>query len=349
VPYLRNYLTEEQIYSSQLGDTVMGKHAAPHAYAVAAQWAVLTRMRRPRPELYPEGVKEAVAGLNPMEKADLYALGLAPAEARFEVAKALEQSIEALAAEYSDQLDYEGDTGASAREIRTALLNAAQLPYQECLTPVAVLGELGDLSRQTALYEFLHVQSDNGYGDAENLLRLVAQRYASTLDREFRAAMGLVTEGEFERLLQRYAAHASAWLKGESVSEGPGKPAGKPDEQYMRGLEERWGRSGEAAATRQEFMGRIASFGLEHPGVALPYGRIFREQIELLARSYYAENRPEVESRLMSVLEMLHGGAVEEADRAQNLAVIEAMKSRYGYCDHCLVSALGYLASLLRE
>lgn len=348
VPYLRDYRLEEKVYEAYVRPEVVGKHVAPHAVEVAAQWAVLTRLRRPEPERYPEALHPVLSKLTPLEKADLYALGLAPAEVRSELARMLEQMIPDLAAEHEDGLTYEGNSGASVREVRTALLNAAQAAQERCLNPVRVLAELKELTRQSALYEYLQQEPDGEYGDAEAALVAVEQRYIRTLDREFKEAMGLVTESEFERLLQRYALHASAWLKGDSIVDSTGKESGRPDEGFLQGMEERWGRLGDATLVRQEFLGRIAAYGLENPGTAVPYSRLFREQMELLARSYYAENRREMERLLGAVLDRLGGARdgerVEEVDQ-----VLGELKRRFGYCDGCLAPALSSLAAYLQR
>ena len=94
-------------------------------------------------------------------------------------------------------------------------------------------------------------------------------------------------------------------------------------------------------------MGRIAAFGMENPGEMVPYGRLFREQIEILSQSYQMENRREMERRLEGTLVHLSrandgregGEGVEQ--------VITEMKSRFGYCDECLERALRHLAGYL--
>lgn len=347
VPYIRDYRVEQQIYDDQIRPQVVGKHIAPHATEVAAQWAVLTRLQRPDPDHYVEELRAVVGKLSPMEKADLYALGTAPAEMRFDTARILEQAVEEMAGEHQGELHYEGNMGASAREIKTALLNAAQNEEHACLHPIAVLEELRELSKQKSLYEFLQVETFGDYGDAEACLRLVEERYLAKLDREFKEAMGLVTDEEFERLLQRYALHASAWLKGESVVDATAKEPVKVDVEYLLSIERRWGRGEEAMSVRQEFLGRIAAFGLEHPGVPVPYPRLFREQMEMLARSYYEENRAEMERRLEEALEYLGGGSKEGDALERAKAVVREMKTRFGYCDGCLAPALAFLAAYL--
>ncbi len=78
VPYLLDYTLEKKIYDEKVRPEGVGKHIAPHTTWVVAVWAVLTRMRKPLPEKYPKGLSELVAKLGPLEKAELYARGVAP-------------------------------------------------------------------------------------------------------------------------------------------------------------------------------------------------------------------------------------------------------------------------------
>src|SRR5262249_56718234 len=79
VPYLLDYWVEREIYDMQVRPQSVGKHIAPHTMTVAALWATLTRMRKPLPEKYTKGLADLVSKLTPVEKAELYARGQAPA------------------------------------------------------------------------------------------------------------------------------------------------------------------------------------------------------------------------------------------------------------------------------
>src|SRR4029079_16458963 len=50
-PYLRSYKDDQAIYDSQIAPFVK-RHVAPHATRIAAQFAVLTRMRQPEAKRY---------------------------------------------------------------------------------------------------------------------------------------------------------------------------------------------------------------------------------------------------------------------------------------------------------
>ena len=61
---------------------------------------------------------------------------------------------------------YEGCDGASAREIRAVLLNAAQDPRFDHLSPIAVLDQLRELVKSKSSYGFLNRPVVRGYRDA---------------------------------------------------------------------------------------------------------------------------------------------------------------------------------------
>src|SRR5690606_10346753 len=143
VPYLRSWRDEMAIYDAQVAAHVRG-HVAPHATAMAAMFAVLTRMRRPNPDHYDDSVKPLVADLSRMrrpqqdeyddqcqraaaghaarETLDLCTHGAAPQHLSEEAAP----SSGALIPDLYNQPDAvsacEGSVGASRREMRTVRL-----------------------------------------------------------------------------------------------------------------------------------------------------------------------------------------------------------------------------------
>ena len=344
VPYIRDYGVERRIYDMQVTPEVVGRHIAPHAREVASLWAVLTRLKKPAADRYPETIREAIGKLTPLEKADLYARGTHPLELKPEEAKELVQSIGELYRESEDDPDYEGWIGASPREVKGVLLAAAQATDMDCLHPVKVFEEIGELLKMKSVYEFLQISSSGEFHDAGLLLKKVKDRYSDLVDREFTEAMGLVTEGEFARLLQKYATHASAYLKKQTVIDPVSKAEIPPDEKFLTDTEAKWKGSGDKDRVRQEFMGRIASFSLENPGVPPDYQFLFANQFERLKTAYYEENKGEIDRSMELVLNHLDGVPLQEAEKRTASEIIKNMIDRYGYCDGCIGPAVSFLA-----
>ncbi len=344
VPYIRNYRVEEGIYEQLVTPSVVGKPIAPHALFVGALWAVLTRLRRPEKDAYPSAIRDAVAILTPLQKADLYATGTAPADFPFDVRQELKAHISALIAEYDSRPDYEGAIGASAREIKTALLNAAHDPAYATLHPVRVFEELEELIQNPALYEFLQLPGDSEYNDARKLLEGVKERYFERIEHEFKSAMGLITDEEFERIFLRYATHASAFLKKEQVEDPVTHRFGPADEEFLKDMEKSWNITDEPSRARQEFMGRIASFSLDSPGQAPHYIELFKQRYETMRKAYFADRAKDIDYTLQSVLEVLSEAQNTEEDRSTAEAVIENLQLQFGYQREAVAPTVTFLA-----
>ncbi|MBM4380098.1 MAG: serine protein kinase PrkA, partial [Deltaproteobacteria bacterium] len=238
VPYLRHYRAEQAVYDAEVTPRTVGKHVAPHATRVAAAWAVLTRLKKPLSDRYPQQTRELVDGLLPLEKLHLYEEGEPPGRLGAGQARELKGIIPQLYEESDSYPHYEGRSGASAREIKTALFNAAQSSKHACLHPLAVLEELQGLCRDQTVYEFLQQEVVDGYHAHEAFVREVEAEYLDTVDGEVRESMGLVREAQYVELFDRYVQAVSHWVKGEKMRNRVTGEMEKPDEARMKELEE---------------------------------------------------------------------------------------------------------------
>ncbi len=139
VPYLRRYSVEQDIYDQRVTQGTVGRHVAPHATRVASLWAMLTRLKKPIADRYHGQLRDLVDDLSPVEKLKLYDSGETPDRLSLQEAKELKNHLADLYNESDTYPRYEGGSGASAREIKTALFNAAQNAEARCLTPLTVL------------------------------------------------------------------------------------------------------------------------------------------------------------------------------------------------------------------
>ncbi|MBM4356119.1 MAG: serine protein kinase PrkA, partial [Deltaproteobacteria bacterium] len=344
VPYLRDYEVEREIYEMQFQQAVVGRHVSPHATWAAALWAVLTRLKRPDTDGAPPALKTVLGGLSPLSKADLYAHGRPPAGLKPDVARELVQSVAWMSEDAAAASPYEGGFGASPREIRSVLLSAARSQDVACLHPVAVFQAIRDLCRQKQLYEFLQLAPSGDYHDVQALLEAVIDRYAERVDREFQVAMGLVSDDEFERLLQRYATHASAFLKKESVVDPITRSPVPPDESFLKDIEDRCGVGDGRERARQDFLGRIAAFSLDHPREPVPYRELYEGWFEKLRAAYFKENRGEIRRTLRWVMDLLDGTKLRDDERAAAARAVSQLVERFGYCEKCVGPTVSFLA-----
>jgi predicted Ser/Thr protein kinase len=296
VPYLRRASVEREIYDRQITPAAVGKHVAPHATRVAALWAVLTRLKRPIPERYQGEVREVMEELAPLEKLRLYDSGAAPDRLSLGQAKVLRAHAADLYRESDVYPNYEGRSGASAREIKTALFNAAQDPRTRCVTPLAVLEELAAICRDKSVHDFLSQEVVDGYHDHEEFVRVVEAEYLDTIDDEIRDAMGLVSDAQYRELFERYVTLVSHWVKGEKVRNPLTGEYGPPDEHRMAEIEKIVMPSGDDRKDfRRSLITSVGAFRLDHPdGATIDYPSIFPDLFRRLRDHFYEERKREL-------------------------------------------------------
>lgn len=339
VPYLRRRGVERQIYDRQITRETVGKHIAPHATEVAATWAVLTRLRKPQPDRYPPEVRQAVDSLSPMEKSRLYDRGEAPDRFGLAQAKELKKRIEEMYRESDVYPIYEGRTGASAREIKTALFNAAQNERDRCLTPMAVLEELEALCQDRSVHEFLQQEVVDGFHDHDAFLEVTEAEYLDVLDEEIRNSMGMVSEAQYRELFDRYLAIVSSWVKGEKVRNRVTGAYEQPDEARMAEFEHIVMAPHESAASfRRSLIATIGAFRVDHPEPApIDTPAIFPDLFKRLRDHYFEERKRELQRNKENLLRYLadERASLDEKARRHVEQTLATLRDRYGYCEHC--------------
>lgn len=339
VPYLRDYRQEQGIYDAQIVPQVR-KHVAPHVTDLAALWAVLTRLRRARADRYEDReLGRLAADLTPLEKADLYAEGKVPRRFGADEAKLLAGGVARVHGELAGTFEYEGILGASPREMRTLLLDAAADPDHSCLSPVAVLERLEAFCERED-YAFLKIPVEHGYHDPKAFVRLVRERWLDQVDDELRACTGLVEESQYVGLFDRYVTHVSHHNERERVYNPVTGKHEDPDVGLMERVEERLGVA-KPADFRRELMSRVAAWAIDNPDTKVDYQRLFPAYIERLEEAYYAEHKKQLFEIAQDVLRIASGGEVEGGAGETARAARERLQQRFGYEDSSLRAALG--------
>jgi serine protein kinase len=344
-PYLRSYEQERLIYDTHVAPHVR-RHVAPHATEVAGLFAVLTRMRKPNPDRYARALGAIVSGLTAVEKADLYAQGKAPERLDGESQKVLRASIREVWTESDSYPIYEGRIGASPREMRAALLDAAQSPVFACLNPIAVLDEIEALCQRKSEFDWL--QQDimtGGYHDVKAFRDTIHSRLLAVWEYELYAASGLVQEEKYAELFDRYVQHVSAWVKKERLYSRVTQKYEEPDEKVMGEVERLIDFKGEAEDGRGQFISAIAAWALDHPGQKIEASVVFPQHIKRMREAIFAERRPAVATlaRDLSLLVRGESAGLDGERRRDAEGAIDGMIQRFGYCRHCAADAASTL------
>jgi predicted Ser/Thr protein kinase len=333
VPYLRSWVDEQRIYDCQIAPQV-SRHVAPHATQMAAMFAVLTRMRRPNPDRYEKPLRNLVSELTAVEKMDLFSTATPPARMDAESAKILRAAIPMLYVESDAYPIYEGSVGASPREMRTVLLDAAQNPHYGCLSPLAVLDELDRLCERTAEYGFLQEERlPGGYHDHILFRDTLRQRLLDAFEDEYRVASGLVDEARYNDLFDRYIMHVSFWVKREKLKNPMTGDYEDPDERLMQEVEALLGAPDKPEQLRHSLINTVAAWAIDHPGEPIDNTKVFAAHLKRLRDAVFAERRVAIGRLCRDVVHLLReeGAGLDEPRRKAAENVVIELERRFGY------------------
>lgn len=346
VPYLLRLSDEVAVYASDITSATVDKPLSPHVVEVAAMWAVLTRLKWPDPDYFSESLQPVIRRLSPLEKLRLYDSGAIPRWCTANQARELSQSIERVFEQYRSVPFYEGILGASAREIRTLILNAAHHREFRCLTPLPVFVELEALVAQTSLYDFLRSEPKDRYHDPRQFIQVVRQWWIDTLDEELRTSMGLVEEARYEELFARYVVHISHLLNNEKLLNPTTGQYEEPNRELMEEVESLIVADEEDNQDfRRAVIGRIGAWGLDHRGETPNYRELFPVYIEKMESDYFLHQRKVIAKTLQATLQVLgdETSNLDEEELASARRTIETMKSRFHYPQACTGECVAYL------
>jgi predicted Ser/Thr protein kinase len=344
-PYILRASVEQEIYDDFLTRESVGKHVTPHTTLVVSRWAVMTRLMKPMADKYPASLREIVAKLTPREKLRLYDAGELPDGLAAQPARELRAHIAEIWRESRNYPNYEGRQGASPREIKTLLLNAAQNRRYECVSPLAAFDELEELCKQRGVYEFLQQEVVDGFHDHPRFIEDVRQQYLDLLDDEVRAATGLVEERLYDDLLDKYVLQISHWVKKEKIENKVTRTYEDPDEDFMGEIESVLSKPGETKANfRQGVINQIAAWKIEHPTESVNVHSLFPKYLVRLRDAYYERNKRVVQRRAEALLRHLSGedSSLDEEDLRGAKRMLERLLER-GYCPACAREIIAFL------
>ena len=345
MPYLLDVRCEQEIYDGQIVPQIP-RHVAPHTTYVAALWAVLTRLQKPDADHFVESELGTVAAsLSPLEKADLIADGIIPARFEADEAKIVRGGLSEIESEGANAADYEGLSGASPREIRMLLLDAATDEAEPCVSPVALLTRIEEFCQRDD-YDFLKEQTRGSYRDPRRFVDVVRERWLDLVEGELRAASGLIDEKSHFGLFDRYVTHVSHAVKQERVHNPLTGQDEDPDQDLMKSVEGKLDVDN-AIAFRNDLLGAIAAWAIDHPEQDVDYQLLFPRYIEQLRQAYFAERKGQVGEIGRAVVALLEDDEtrdpVDPDLRESAQQALSALVTRNGYERSSAKVALGAL------
>lgn len=349
VPFIVDVRHEQALYDERLREAAGARHVAPHTAYVAALWATLSRMRKPQVERYPATLTEVIGKLSPLDKVELYSTGETPEDLSQDRARELASHIKDLFHESDTYPIYEGRVGASPREMQTVLLAATGSSRYAYVSPLVVLDEIVELTKQASLYEFLRQDvQPGGYHDHKKLVDVARARLFDRIDDEVRAAVGLVEESEYARVFDRYVTHVMHAIKKEKVRNAGTGRYEDPDEQMMREVERTLEISGRADDFRQTLIAKIGAWSLDHRGQKPVMSEIFADLLRKLRDAYYERHKKTIAKGITDLVALLSGNESQlSADaRAHADTALAVLTGKYGYTPESARDLVGSLASM---
>ncbi|MEI6231635.1 MAG: hypothetical protein WCT04_01180 [Planctomycetota bacterium] len=358
-PYLLEWRKERAIYKPFLDEIRESRHVAPHTADVVALWAVMTRLRKPEPGAYPAEIASVIKRLTPLEKAKLYDDATVPEGLNSEEKKLLRSHIPTMRDEYVDSMAefenfvcaaYEGRRGASAREMKSLLSDAASNQERKFLSPQGVFEAMEKVLHDQTVYDFLRIEPDEQYHDCEAFIEAVRNEYFRWVSREVYDSMGLVAESEYDRQIEDYFKHVRASVSGEKILNPRTGTYEEPSNAVMDGVEQMMALKEPAKTYRSNLITRIAAYSLEHPNEKIDYHDVFSDIFDALEVSFYKAQTRAFTQLARYVL--VFGGEDAALIPAQELPRIEGtlrvMRDKYRYNDDSAKEAIAFMLTTIQ-
>ncbi|MCS6837937.1 MAG: serine protein kinase [Bdellovibrionaceae bacterium] len=214
IPYITRWKDEIKIYKKDFNaKKIRGISIAPHTIEMAAMWAVLTRLEKPKK-----------ANLTRLQKLKLYD------------GKTLPNFTEDNVRELRKEAVREGLEGISSRYIQDKISNAiisAQQSNRGSVNPFMVLNELASGLKNHSL-----ISNEDTRADYMELINVVRTEYEEIIKAEVQRAIS-ADESALHRLCANYIDNVKAYTQKEKVRNPFTGLDEEPDERLMRSIEEK--------------------------------------------------------------------------------------------------------------
>jgi len=314
VPYTLSYKEEARIYRKLCSSTQAFRevHLDPHALHVAAVFSVLTRLA--------EGEEREAEHA---KKIRLYAGD--------DVEGVAQSEMEKIKARNPD----EGLSGISPRFVINALSNAIIQSSSKSLTTMEVLIALKD-----AIESDMRIDGKKKRKWIDFLVAVRKDFYNRWVKEDVHKALFVSFEDEAQQLLDKYLDEVEATLDNRTLRDPITSEERKPDERFLRNVEEkiRISESGKGSF-RQEVVRKAMGAFKRGEKFTLDSHAPLHDAVE----QYLFEQRRDV-------LRLVSSAARPDDETRQKISVVEKrLVDEYGYDSHSAREALNYVTTLLAQ
>jgi serine protein kinase len=327
VPYLLRASDEQKIYEPIVTEIAGKKPVSPHVAWVLSTWAVLTRLKKP-----------LIDRIRPFEKLRLLDTGELPNHYNQDERYIIRPYIQKIIHEYRQVPNYEGRLGASAREVKSILSEAANNREFKTLSPLAVIQEIKSFVTRTSEYDFLRQEAVDGYHDANGLIDSLIEEYTEIIDREVRESLGIYDVDPWADFMKKYITHVSTLLKKEKIKNPITGRTEDPDVNLIQEFETIVSAPNQTTesieAYRKNLISQIGAWVLDHPKSGVDYFQIFPDLKQRLAKHFF-ENQKSLISKMTSALQV-YGTELEDKNSEGNQLAkktLDNMMKKLGYSE----------------
>jgi serine protein kinase len=314
IPYITRWTEEIKIYKKDFNSRrLRGVTLAPHTIEMAAMWAVLTRLEKPKK-----------ANLSRLQKLKLYDGKIVP---NFN-----EDNVK----ELRKEAKREGLDGISPRYVQDKISNAIVIAQQQgrgTVNPFMVLSELEAGLKNHALLS----SNDEARNEFKELIDIVRQEYEDIIKLEVQRAVS-ADENALQRLCANYVDNLKAYTQGEKLKNTFTGIADEPDERLMRAIEEKIEiPESRKDDFRREIMNYINSLSLESKKFDYKTNERLHRALE---RKLFEDQKDSI--KLFSVV-----SSTESKDMRERIEFVKSRLIReFGYDEVSAVDVLQYVSNI---
>lgn len=313
IPYITKWKDEINIYKKDFNSKrIRGISIAPHTIEMAAMWAVMTRLEKPKK-----------ANLTRLQKLKLYN------------GKTLPSYTEDNVRELRKETQREGLEGISPRYIQDKISNAIVMAQQNnrgSVNPFMIMNELDSGLKNHSL-----LANEDLKAEYRELLGVVRQEYEEIIKGEVQRAIS-ADESALQRLCANYIDNVKAYTQKERVRNAFTGQDEEPDDRLMRSIEEKIEiPESRKDDFRREIMNYIGALSLEGKKFNYKMNDRLHKALEL---KLFEDQKDSI--KLTSLV-----SSVVDKDTQEKIDIVKTrLIKEFGYDEISAIDVLHYVASI---